>query len=1007
MAESNDHRPRRFGSIDYSATANGELEPVRQSSRGISRGGVEITPAGAPRSSRALVNLPTRTIVNKATDAPHTGRASQAVSGVAAMAAGSSNPKVALAGRAVGGAVAVNNLAAQYGVDLPGASKKIAAALSEKLKTRPRSEHNLFRKIGQAFSNKGEIAMPIESENAAGYASRLVGVELDERVSAQMDEQQTDGMAEFVSTADKVNDLIIEGEVVSVDSESQRPLTEAETLAGGGGSGSGFNVSRLRNGRPESKELALLDLEKNFDELDEKHELTRSNQRALEAGLGQNETTHPSTLEFEPVINPDDYSIETNALDVMSRLREERGDEPISLEDLRKTMRVLQRDAAEQLQKDEQNSNPFSGENLKEAASESLKKTRGNHDAYAGMMVMGCLAPLRQGIDAESVAAVAATASVMWCLSPAFRDTVGEFTDKLGKAADKKVDTAVGRERSGSFFKNDAQRERVEKRVKEKLNVYHAEKSRITGADENHIPRTTDSAAQQLVMLNDNAYDAMREKGADSVQVMRKYAAMKDGFNKECEADGLDVNKVNARARWLVGNTLQQDQTAKVKFAEIAHGNYVMSDPKKVSLGAGESTHRWAGSWVSSVDRTQSISPEAGFFSPRVPQNLSGHERSVATMMSADIKSTLHKFNGATTAAAVDELKDKLIGYSAGWGNQTYSMAGQYSGPAKAAGSIHSAIQAMKDDGIEPNDIRRVIDVNVSNTIDSLAKNHPREMSQFEKKYPQDVWVAEAVDFQSAPKEYLKKAGTVTATPVPHQSIPVNDHDVLQHEQEYREKNAGPALKDLVQDKHAAAHNSTKHGDKQNVEEKHESEGLASRKSDESATERRDKSYWSNRDSADAGNADATHGGKQRDYADEHRQQQAVKEKEAAVLATERERQAEASSGHRGRTATPAQERAAASYNNDYGTRSEHKADLKFDDSSTPEQEDLYNRGRRNQAQRNRRVRSNQEFIRAEDQRRQQEREAAANAQTQQQGASFGKNLQSPQKDKELDGPDF
>lgn len=90
--------------------------------------------------------------------------------------------------------------------------------------------------------------------------------------------------------------------------------------------------------------------------------------------------------------------------------------------------------------------------------------------------------------------------------------------------------------------------------------------------------------------------------------------------------------------------------------------------------------------------------------------------------MSADIKSTLHKFNGATTAAAVDELKDKLIGYSAGWGNQTYSMAGQYSGPAKAAGSIHSAIQAMKDDGIEPNDIRRVIDVNVSNTIDSLAK---------------------------------------------------------------------------------------------------------------------------------------------------------------------------------------------------------------------------------------------------------------------------------------------
>lgn len=1024
-------RPGRFEPIDYGARPGPELGKQRGADREVTPAGVEIIPGNSPtagprpasRTARALDSLPvrgvTRELNKQAAKAPSSGKLTKAMAGAGAVASRSANPKVAVAGKALAWGATGIDVAAANGYDIPGMTKNGGKKVVGWVKSLPAPQRSLGKKVAGIFSRKGEKAIPGEGENAAGYAARMVSGEIDERHSAGAVPEATAGMDGFVERAQSMDAVIIDAEAVTKAGDGQR-----DAMVHGGGSGGRGGGPGPRTRRSPSTELELYRLEQEFDDLDAHHELSQGGagaydpevaeviyeagytpKKMLEPGFSDRqpdqqrdapsaseldeETERADTVEFEPVAGPGaEHNTEMDPDEVIRRLQTERGDKPISHDDLRKSMRMMQQEAAEKLESTEKDDNPFSAENMDKAPSEGLKKMRGKHDAYAGMMVMGCLAPLRQGIDAESVAAVATTAAVMWALSPAFRDTVDGFTDKIGTMSDKKLEKTNDRARSGMAFKNEAQRKRVDKIVKENTNVHLAEKARMMGADENHVPRTVDSAAQQLVELNHNAYSAMREKEADPVQVMRKYAAMREGFEHECGVDGLDMTKVNSRARWLVGNVAQHDHSVLTKHAEISHGAYVTADPKEINLGTNGSTHRWPGSWVAQTDRSQVVSQEADFFTPRMPQSPDNHYASVNQMMSADIGATMMKFNGATKNEAMAELKDKLVGYSAGMGNQSHSLAGTYSTAAGAAGNMHSAIRAMKDDGLEDGMVRQIVDQNVSSTINQLVEHYPKEMAEFNKAYPSDEWVAEAGRFQSAPETYLAETGAVQTTPVPHDMVPIAEADLPDHERERVQ--ARRRAREQQQEPMQAGSQSPEAGAESTgadqrgpgadrpspVQPGMQQSSMPQNQSPSSATGPQGANPQlldrvEGQDEAPSGRS-----GKQRDYAQEQRDSQQQEQQQAQVDAAERQRQAEASAGHAGRTTTPAQEAEAATYNNDYSTSAGDKVDLNFNDSTTEVQEDQRNRHRRHRAVRNLRVQNNQGMI-AEEQAR-KDAEAAA-----------------------------
>lgn len=343
------------------------------------------------------------------------------------------------------------------------------------------------------------------------------------------------------------------------------------------------------------------------------------------------------------------------------------------------------------------------------------------------------------------------------------------------------------------------------------------------------------------------------------------------------------------------------------------------------------------------------------------------------------------KFNGATKSEAMAELKDKLVGYSAGMGNQSYSLAGTYSTAASAAGNMHSAIRAMKDDGLEDGMVRQIVDQNVSSTINQLVEHYPKEMEEFGKAYPSDEWAAEAGRFQSAPETYLAETGAVKTTPVPHDMIPIAEADLPDHERERvqarrqaREQQqtsvaapteAGAEISGTDQrDPGVDRPSPTQSGVQQSSTQQNRLSGAAI---DPQGVNSQLLDRVEDQDEAPSGRS-----GKQRDYAQEQRESQQQQQQQAQADAAERQRQAEASAGHAGRTTTPAQEAQAVSYNNDYSTAAGDKVDLNFDDPTTETQEDQRNRYRSHRAVRNLRVQNNQSMIVEEEARK--EAEAAA-----------------------------
>lgn len=418
-------------------------------------------------------------------------------------------------------------------------------------------------------------------------------------------------------------------------------------------------------------------------------------------------------------------------------------DNQAHLDAMREASRTLQRDAARTWAETDAKNNPFNAENIDKPTSQARDQMRKSHDRYAGMMMMSAIAPLRNGINAESIVGVAGSLAVMWALSPKFREFTEPYLDKLIRGNDAHAEDKAADEKKGFLRKSLDDRKRSAKRAAQHIFGAKSAAKRMQSSDPAHAPYQVDSAATQLVNLSENAYEAMREPKANEEVILRKYGKLTDELERDWEDQGLNRKDVYERARWIVGQQMLDDPTVASRYIDTATGNVHMSDnverrtrTKDGWLNAGA----WDGRWVAGVNHDVEIGRSAKFFTPRGPRTPAYHamcaEASMTNVMRTCMRDSLSEkvgFNEFTTTMAVMTPRNEEFGDVI----DTINVNGVSYPSARGVQTMQSLRAAMRADGLTQQEMNAALQEGMDNAMQKMYEEYPEQMQQYESRLQQ------------------------------------------------------------------------------------------------------------------------------------------------------------------------------------------------------------------------------------------------------------------------------
>ena len=454
-----------------------------------------------------------------------------------------------------------------------------------------------------------------------------------------------------------------------------------------------------------------------------------------------------------------------------------------NVEAMRQASRQLQREASMKWAASDAKSNPFNKENLHKSTEDARNQMRKNHDHFAGMMMMSAVAPLRKGLNAENLVAVAGSVAIMWALSPKFRDYTDGITDKLMKGSQTDAEHKAANEKKGFLRKTVEERARSAKKAAKLLFGAKSEAQRMQDSDPAHAPYQVDSAATQLVNMSDNAYTAMREPKANVEVILRKYGKLTEELEQDWEKDGLDREDVYERARWIVGQQSMEDPTVAGRYIDTYTGNVQMSDnqSRRVNTPNGwVQENTWDGNWVAGENQNVVIGRSAKFFTPRAPQRMQDHARSAAESMTNVMRICMRgsmkdpaQFKEFTTTMAVMTPQGGELGNNI----DMINVAGSSNPSARAVQTVQSLRAAMRADGYIPEQIDAVMNAGMNYAVDNIKQQYPEQMQDYTTRLQQVAGENQTIDTvrqqQSArvlsnPDRYLGGAASTKATAEHH-----------------------------------------------------------------------------------------------------------------------------------------------------------------------------------------------------------------------------------------------
>ena len=388
---------------------------------------------------------------------------------------------------------------------------------------------------------------------------------------------------------------------------------------------------------------------------------------------------------------------------------------------------------------------------------ERMQQLKKQHDIHGYSMVGACMLPLMQGVNAKSVIGVAGLATVLWCMSPKFRDELGMYLPGVKRGIAEHTQDSVNTIMKPGFFAKGTKRAQVKEEADAFVNRV---KSRINIALGRELPFTTDSAARMVVGTAENAFHAMRVEGADPKAVEVEYKETLDDIYSFACASKLDINEVNQRARTIVGVRAKSDPKAAAMFEETAYGNFTPSPDTQFSMKDANdhitAAYKYAGDWESQTGAK--IIAKSAFFTPRKPsEKADDHGHFSASL----VRDSLAPF---VEADDLEGIRDVMVGYygvmnGAAHGEQDLmESVAPSSTTAKAASHFMKLRALCEADGLSEQQIKDNMLSAVQNGIGAVAKEHAEHahvFTDFDNTFG-DSWMTQDVaQFVDNPMLYI------------------------------------------------------------------------------------------------------------------------------------------------------------------------------------------------------------------------------------------------------------
>lgn len=370
-----------------------------------------------------------------------------------------------------------------------------------------------------------------------------------------------------------------------------------------------------------------------------------------------------------------------------------------------------------------------------------MNDLQGKHKAYASMMVLSALVPLKDGVSMTAVAESVGMGVTMWMLSPNFRQQVKSFARDARMAVE---DMAEARRRSQSKQLHDKADRHREKHGGELPPSLKRRLARIEAKERNgRIPFNEASAALTHLGLSEAMFNQMRQPGVDPAEVQEGYAHLMERFWDDVHKDGLDPEKVNTVSRMLMGQRMSYEPHWANAFVETAHGEVDMDMVETVDAQTGEPHRMWTGIWSTRMGEPI----VGGSFTVRPPYNEMQHELSLSTCMAREMERAALNGN-------IADLNESLLAYGSAWSVRDKNLD-VHSVPGAMGEKIRRArrgLDAMEFDGFDRDAQRDIYATSFVHAMDMVAKVHPDIERHWAQQYGSQ-WRSEMRDFAATPEE--------------------------------------------------------------------------------------------------------------------------------------------------------------------------------------------------------------------------------------------------------------
>ena len=374
------------------------------------------------------------------------------------------------------------------------------------------------------------------------------------------------------------------------------------------------------------------------------------------------------------------------------------------------------------------------------SADDIVKGAAGKNDDMSQLLMMSCMTPLANGVNAKSLAQAISAFAVMVMLSPKMREgvtsTVKNLDETMGKAFKDKRDKVAKYLGNEDFFKSRDARKVAKANAQRVTNTMSNNFAQFAKTHKGNMPYVTETAAVTMVKLTENAHAAMKFNAGNPAEIERisdLHGQVMKTMSKRFEKSGLDMRDVKARARDIVGEKIAENPAYASVFRETSNGAVRMSErknPQKVE-GSAYAHQGWDGKWDVG---NKTLSDEADFFNPRPPMESTDHQTNLAAAIATDIGRN----------PTPEGMRDVFVGYLGGWEMQDTDLrrvAGEGTDRdtrIASAMTARSQIQAMSDDGVTHQAQEMIMRDAFADATAYIEETNPELFQKFKENYGMD-----------------------------------------------------------------------------------------------------------------------------------------------------------------------------------------------------------------------------------------------------------------------------